>query len=550
MADSKETTRSTKGLICGLPGIIIPSFLYFIGLFMFFGLVNQILIDQVCLHTDNDDCDSSEVSSTASSLSVVVTMTATLPQLFANGFYAELSNKYGRKFPLVISSAGNVAFISAGLLVTMTDSPYYFYILNVGSLLSGISGGIPVFIMSMFAYAADVTRLEPSKRTVTYSVTEASIFVPNMISPVVAGVLAKTYGFSMPVAVALAATLLCVLWLLFIPESLPINEPTRDKDLSFSVMDTFRNIAFLFTHKVNGVSGTSPLPYVSAAFFLFFAIYWGDASVVVFYLKHKFSWGSDFIGYFQGAVGTVYVFSMVCAPSIATKLRSGKPFRLMTWIQIGYASRIAYYAIFGLAPNIWWLYGNILLILLAGPIVPYTRTLLSNCVPHSEQARVFSGFAGLETIASFISVVFVIIYSATVKAGLSQLIYFLFSAFVCGSLVLVFYVTRSPIVRANLPDAATNSSGKRGGEPPDGGSGCCGDKNNNNNNREQYTSAPTSEKNDLEEDDRRQPLLGAVTSMQDYPDDSIDEMGPAFDDDDELKARSESIDLSSVVVMH
>jgi MFS family permease len=339
-----EDIPETKPVL--IPAIVAPSFLYFISVFMYYSLNSQVLISQVCRHSNYSDCDSSEVSSKASSLSVGIALVSSIPTLLLNGFYGSVADVYGRKYPMISAMVGNGLFALSLLIVVLTNSPFYYVIILAGSLMNGITGGIAVFIMAMFSFTADITRNNPDQRKWVYSLTEVSLFIPNIISPAIGGVLAKAFGFAVPLAVAIGSIVLALLWIIFaVKESLPLDAPSRLQPLRTKVLETFYNISFIFTHKMGGgKAGSSPLPWIASAFFLYFWCFWGEATIEVFFIKHKFHWDSAEIGYFASTQGILYSTSMLIMPSLVNFFLKRET-KIVNWIQLGYFCRYIIYDI-------------------------------------------------------------------------------------------------------------------------------------------------------------------------------------------------------------
>lgn len=89
----------------------------------------------------NIDCDSSDVSSRASTITLLSSLIITIPGLLVIGFFGSFANRYGLKRTLVVPVLGN--FIYSGcIFLSMQQwmSSYYVGILLFGSLCSGLSG--------------------------------------------------------------------------------------------------------------------------------------------------------------------------------------------------------------------------------------------------------------------------------------------------------------------------------------------------------------------------------------------------------------------------
>jgi Na+/melibiose symporter-like transporter len=85
-----------------------------------------------------------------------------------------------------------------------------------------------------------------------------------------------------------------------------------------------------------------PAVYVFWAFFLFYIPAMAEGGITIFYLKYKFGWDSDFIGYFLAAEALLLVVSMVVVPEVVKYVRN-RPVHDIYWILLGYSTRVLYY---------------------------------------------------------------------------------------------------------------------------------------------------------------------------------------------------------------
>ena len=87
---------------------------------------------------------------------------------------------------------------------------------------------------------------------------------------------------------------LAVLWILFMPESLPSNAPSRRRVFRINILQTMSNIKMLFTY--GSREKNSPVPYITGAFLIYCMCIMANILVSVLYAKHKFDWSPDTIG--------------------------------------------------------------------------------------------------------------------------------------------------------------------------------------------------------------------------------------------------------------
>lgn len=170
---------------------------------------------------------------------------------------------------------------------------------------------------------------------------EGFIFLPKLFSPVGTGLWVKSFGFTYPLVAIAVLGCLALLWIIcMVPESLPLNAAVRNVPLDLNPMQTFRNILFIYQHKVK--LGRSPLLLISVAFCLYYITYISFGSVIILYCKHVFNWGPDTIGFFDGLDGGVHACSMFFAPFLVHQI-CRREFTLLNWIQLGYITRLVMY---------------------------------------------------------------------------------------------------------------------------------------------------------------------------------------------------------------
>lgn len=333
-----------------------------------------------------DDCESSNVSAHASTLNLISSFAYSIPSILTCGMYGSIADVYGRKIVMIVPYLGFMFYALAYLYVDSYNPTSYVSIIIAGNFIMGLSGGYFTFIMSCMCYASDVTALAPHTRKFVYSVTEATIFIPEVFGPVLTGLWATYYGFFVPLLLGVLISAVTVVYVCFLPESLPPDAPSRLEKVKWSPLQTFTSIMFLFTYKIAVVDETdqesttllhtaeekgvregvhdensgatavntnptntlyrylkSPLPVLCVSFFMYLTTSLNQASVRIVYVIHRFGWNSSVIGIYDGLEGLVVSLSMLFAPFLVQKLLQGKVhIQLVTWIQIGYVCRYAF----------------------------------------------------------------------------------------------------------------------------------------------------------------------------------------------------------------
>ena len=120
--------------------ILLPTIFYFCSYFMILSLSYQILINEVCLELEEDDCYSSKVSAYTSFLLIFISLASSIPTLLLSGIYSSIADKYGRKVVIIMPIVGLFIKILMLLYVNILHPKYYFLLYLFSSLISGILG--------------------------------------------------------------------------------------------------------------------------------------------------------------------------------------------------------------------------------------------------------------------------------------------------------------------------------------------------------------------------------------------------------------------------
>jgi len=326
-------------------------FLYFVVVFGLYPLTTQVHIRQVCNDLGEDDCNGSKVSAQASTLNLLASFALSIPSIFACGIYGSIADVYGRKIVMIIPFLGLMFYSAAYLSVDMMDPSSYVAIIIAGNFINGLSGGYFTFIMSGMCYTSDATVLVPHSRKTAYSVTEACIFIPQVFAPAIGGIWVTYFGFFVPLLLAVVISVIAVVYIVFMPESLPPDALSRSLPLKLSPFQTFTSLMFLFTYKFTEPmdeeqpvspdtpvkTAASPLPILGVAFFIYLMATLGQPAVRILYFTHRFDWDASLIGIYYGLEGLVVSMSMLFAPYVVHRvMQHTTHVKLMTWIQVGY----------------------------------------------------------------------------------------------------------------------------------------------------------------------------------------------------------------------
>ena len=203
-------------------------------------------------------------------------------------FYGALSDRYGRKYILVISLFGSVTgYVLFGIGGAL-------WILFLGRIIDGLTAGD---ITTLFAYIADST--EPDERTKWFSYLGGAIGIGSMVGPALGGLLG-TFSISLPFYVTAGIFMLSTfVAYFFLPKSLAPEK--RSKHLSLESLNTFVHFRDIFTLKE-----AKALIIVGGFFYVSLDIYQFNFSV---FAKDIYFWGPALIGGMITLVGACDIVS-------------------------------------------------------------------------------------------------------------------------------------------------------------------------------------------------------------------------------------------------
>ena len=228
-----------------------------------------------------------------SSQQVVVGMSALMSVFAACSFFAApvfgaLSDRYGRKYILILSLLGSVfGYVLFGIGGAL-------WILFLGRIIDGLTAGN---ISTLFAYVSDTT--EPGERTKWFGYIGSVMGIGKIGGPALGGLLGSI-ALGLPFYVTAALIFLSAVAVYFLlPESLAPEKRSKQLTLdSFNTVSHFKDIFSMKQVKVLLILGV--LFYASLGIFQF--------NFIIF-LKDIYQWGPAIIGSMLTLVGICEIFS-------------------------------------------------------------------------------------------------------------------------------------------------------------------------------------------------------------------------------------------------
>ena len=287
-----------------------------------------------------------------------------------------LSDRFGRRPVVLLSNLG------LGLdYILMALAPNLLW-LFIGRAISGITAAS---ITTAGAYIADVTPAE--KRAGAFGMIGAAFGIGFVIGPALGGVLGDVDP-RLPfwVAAALSLANFCYGWFV-LPESLPPEK--RTPRFVWRTANPFGSLIWLRDH--------GRLAGLAAVHFLSSLAHYVLPSTFVLYTAHRFHWGPKEVGWTLGLVG---IASAIVQAGLVRRVvpKIGERRALMLGLGFGALG----FAMYGAAPNGYWMLAGIPVMALWGFGGPATQSMMTSQLEAHEQGRLQGALSSLMGVAGMI----------------------------------------------------------------------------------------------------------------------------------------------------
>ncbi|GIY57144.1 proton-coupled folate transporter [Caerostris extrusa] len=142
--------------------------------------------DEVCSRLDDDanDFEQMEAVKYGNNINNLIVMISTIPALVMATFLGPWSDRYSRKYPILIAALGVTidTTIQAVIAAFPNASPFWFLL---SCPISGLSGGFIIMMSSTYSYLSDVT--DERSRQTRYAVLEFFTIMATPIGSLVSG---------------------------------------------------------------------------------------------------------------------------------------------------------------------------------------------------------------------------------------------------------------------------------------------------------------------------------------------------------------------------
>lgn len=283
-----------------------------------------------------------------------------LAQFFASPLQGALSDRFGRRPVILISTAGLA--LDFVLMAVANTLPILF----LGRVLAGVTAAS---ISTANAYIADITPVE--RRAASFGMLGAAFGIGFVVGPALGGLLGAI-DLRLPfwVAAGLAAANFLYGWLI-LPESLPV---ARRSTWRWKAANPIGSLMLLRRYpQVFGLVLVNVLSQLA---------HYALPAVFVLYAAHRYGWGEDRVGYVLALVGVCNVLVQAFLLRWLVP-RVGEPLALLLGLLAGAGG----FALMGWAPSGAWFLASVPLMALWGLAGPSVQTLMTRQVDAGEQGR-------------------------------------------------------------------------------------------------------------------------------------------------------------------
>ncbi|XP_069118620.1 lysosomal proton-coupled steroid conjugate and bile acid symporter SLC46A3-like [Argopecten irradians] len=348
--------------------------------------------------------DQQTVQKMAAQINIYIELAKGIPGIFSIFLYGSLSDRYGRKPILLIAFTGNMLKCVLCTLATYQKwNINYFIIFN---FIDGVGGGWVMAMSITMAIVADVTK--PGKtRTFVIAMTELSLGFGLLIGGFTSGFIIKAEGFDTALLISSCSSLLPMLLLFFVQETLNKTKVSQRKSIIQLAFDIYK---FYFRDRVLYGKRKVFLVCMLIYFFIIQSAFGANGIETLYMLNSPFCWSSVDVGqYMTVRVGLPFITGMLLFGPLQRCLDESLIAVIAT------VSNMAGFTMEAFAYNKVMLYMVPALSFARTMAVPVVRGIMSRLTPQDKQGCMFAGVAIVETVCTLYgSVVSTAIYGRTV----------------------------------------------------------------------------------------------------------------------------------------
>ena len=387
---------------------ILPAVLLFTYQFALSNPSSTILIvERACEDLNAQKCNQASVTGyTAKWMTYAALVNSILPALAA-GTWGILSDKYGRKIPLILPIIGSI--IGTIQLICFAMFKFPFWSLILFGTFTGFLGGSGTIFCGFFSYVADVSE-NKSRRALFFAIVAGVQDAGILLGNATMGPLITYYGVLTPFYIIFGIVCVLFLYLFFIPESL--TDKNRIQKLQWYKINILASLRGIW---MPSKLGPAYVQFILAIVFTFsYASFIGFVMILVLYSKQIFDWSPNQLSVFSVVESGLRIFSaLILAPLL---------FHRFTLQYISYGKIIVVslvlqtvaHAIYSIAPTTTFMFVGAVFEGFSAVSTPTIRVLFSRAHGPTEQGKVLSAISAIETVVNtVVPIIVLFIFSET-----------------------------------------------------------------------------------------------------------------------------------------
>ncbi len=355
-------------------------------------------------------------------------MCAAGPALLSVTFQGALSDSFGRKPAMFVSVIGTTAVIGSCLLLVFVSFDVQF--LFIGQAVYGFCGTYAALLMAVLAAAADTTPAD--RRTERIGFLEGAIITGLCAGSLSGGLVVERFGRVALYGLCLAVLCMCGLFVLVMPETLPVERRRKFEPLKSNAFSVLRILV-----------SSKAMVVLSCVFVLNVGVIIGASNALQLYTDAEFHMSLEIYGYLQAslqffrAVGLLVILPLLLRHyhhAIGPQCLIGVASALVGALQV---------ILWAILNQQWWLMFivNALGLGTAWTVI-VTRGMMSRLIPADQQGTLMGAIAVME--ACLIPFGMVAMFNSTFSATKSFMpgFFFFVGAGCFGASAFMIFVAR------------------------------------------------------------------------------------------------------------
>jgi MFS family permease len=274
---------------------------------------------------DNPQCQIPEIQALSTKFILYVGLISGILAAITSPKIGSLSDRYGRKPMLVLTSTGSLLAEALTILCAKYPDQLHYSWLLFGAVLDGVCGSFIANFAMTHSYTSDTT--PPAKRAVAFGCLQAFLFVGIAIGPLLAAYIAQVTGTIITVFYyAIVLHLFFLLYILIVvPESVSMkrrlaarekhNRESANDSGIFATLHSANPLAPLKILYPTGEGSSSQvrmnLLLLSAVDTILFGTAMASMTIALLYSEYRFHWGNKETNLFMSLVNTARVSALL-----------------------------------------------------------------------------------------------------------------------------------------------------------------------------------------------------------------------------------------------